>query len=133
MKKFLGGGVPEDQQLVIDFTILETAIISGTETVKTPAGKFEDCLKVEYRTETTAVLTPAPPPDEVDPPGETVTTVWYAPNVGIVQFRQETNYIFLEMIPDDEDLPVPPGPKTKTFELKKYEIKSEEPENEESN
>ncbi|MDE0636413.1 MAG: hypothetical protein OXI43_11250 [Candidatus Poribacteria bacterium] len=131
--KFLGGGVPEDQQLVIDFTILETAIISGTETVETPAGKFENCLKVEYRTETTAAMTPAPPPDEVEPPGETVTTVWYAPNVGIVQFRQETNYIFLEMIPDDEDLPVPPGPKTKTFELKKYEIKSEEPENEESN
>ncbi|RKU06245.1 hypothetical protein C6501_19215 [Candidatus Poribacteria bacterium] len=122
--KFLGGGAPEDQPLVIDFTILETAIISGTETVETPAGKFEDCLKVEYRTETTAAMTPAPPPDEVDPPGETVTTVWYAPNVGIVQFRQETNYIFLEMIPDDEDLPVPPGPKTKTFKLKRYEIKS---------
>ena len=124
---FRGGDLPEDQGLVIlviDFTITETGIISGTETVETPAGKFEDCLKVEYRTETTAALTPAPPPDEVDPPGETVTTVWYAPNVGIVKFRQETNYIFLEMLPDDEDLPVPPGPKTKTFELKKFEIKT---------
>ena len=125
---FLDGGIPVDHQLVIDFTIIETAIISGTETVETPAGKFEDCLRVEYRTETTAVMTPAPPPDEVEPPGETVTTVWYAPNVGIVKFHRETNYIFLEMIPDDEELPVPPGPKTKTFELKKYEIKTAESE-----
>ncbi len=129
---FLDGGIPEGEQLVIDFTIIETAIISGTETVETPAGKFEDCLKVEYRTETTAVMTPTPPPDEVEPPGETGTTVWYAPNVGIVQFQQETNYIFLEMLPDDEGFPVPPGPKTKTFELKKYEIKSAESESDSS-
>ncbi|MDE0484470.1 MAG: hypothetical protein OXI67_17970 [Candidatus Poribacteria bacterium] len=124
--RFRGGGAPEDLQSVINFTITETGIIFGAETVETPAGKFEDCLKVEYRTETTAAMTPAPPPDEVESPGETVTTVWYAPNIGIVKFHQETNYIFLEMIPDDEGLPVPPGPKIVTYELKRYEIKPAE-------
>ncbi|MDE0089128.1 MAG: hypothetical protein OXU23_25650 [Candidatus Poribacteria bacterium] len=123
---FRGGDVPENEQLTVDFTIVETGIVLGTETVETIAGTFEDCLKVEYRTETTAAMTPDPPPDEVEPPGETVTTVWYAPNIGIVKFHQETNYIFLEMIPDDEGLPVPPGPKIKTYELKRYEIKPAE-------
>ncbi len=130
---FLNGGIPEGEQLVIDFTILETAIISSTETVETPAGKFEDCLKVEYRTKTTAAMTPVQPPDEVELPGETVTTVWYAPNVGIVKFHQKLEYIFLEMLPEGEGFPMPPDPKPKTLELKKYEIKSAKPENEESN
>ena len=116
------------RNVTIDYTINETGIIRGTETIKTAAGTFEDCLKVEYRTETTAVLDPVSPPDEIDPPGETVTTVWFAPNVGIVKFYQKMKYTFLEMIPDDADLPIPPDPEPKTFELKKYEIKTAEPE-----
>ena len=126
---FQGEGVPEGQQLAVDYTIIETGIVLGTETVETIAGTFEDCLKVEYRTETTVVLTPNPQPDEVDPPGETVTTVWFAPNVGIVKLHQKSGYMFLDMIPDNTDFPVafPPN-QEKTLELKRYEIKTAESE-----
>ena len=120
-------------QVKIDFTIVETGIVLGTESVETAAGTFEGCLKVEYRTETTAIMTPIPSPDEVDPPGETVTTVWFAPNVGIVKFHQKRNYMFFDMFPDDDELPKPPDPEPKTFELKRYEIRTADSENEESN
>ena len=59
----IGGG----EQITLDYTITETGIVLGTESIKTAAGSFEGCLKVEYRTETTAVFNP---PEEVDPPGE---------------------------------------------------------------
>ncbi len=119
-----GVGVPENEQLTVDFTIVETGIVLGTETVDTIAGTFEDCLKVEYRTETTAVMTPNPPPDEIAAPGETVTTVWFAPNVGIVKLHQKSGYMFLDMIPDEADFPVAfPPPIERTLELKRYEIK----------
>ncbi len=122
-----GLGDPDNEQLAVDFTIVETGIVLGTETVETIAGTFEDCLKVEYRTETTAIMTPNPPPDDVDPPGETVTTVWFAPNVGIVKLHQESGYMFLDMIPDDADIPVAfPPPIERTLELKRYEIKTAE-------
>ena len=45
-----------EEQGKIDYTIMETGIVKGTETVVAAAGTFEDCLKVEYRTETTAVF-----------------------------------------------------------------------------
>ena len=112
------------QQLAVDFTIVETGIVLGTETVDTIAGTFEDCLKVEYRTETTVVMTPNPPPGEIAAPGETVTTVWFAPNVGIVKLHQISGHMFLDLIPDDADFPtVLPPPNERTLELKKYEIK----------
>ena len=115
----------EVEDLSIDYTIIETGIVLGTEAVKTPAGTFEDCLKVEYRTETTAEENSVFSPEEDNPPGETVTTVWFAPNVGIVKFHQIRRYIFLEMIPEDADLPIPSNPKPITIELKRYEIKSD--------
>ena len=118
-----------NDQVKIDFTIVETGIILGTESVETAAGTFEGCLKVEYRTETKAILDPIPPPNQVDPPGETVTTVWFAPDVGIVKVHQKRNHSFLEMLPDDEGIPLPPNPEPKTFELKKYEIKTADSEN----
>lgn len=114
--------VEEPDAPSIDYTIVETGIVLGTEKVETAAEVFEDCLKVEYRTETTVVIFPDPPPGEVNPPGETVTTVWYAPNVGIVKLHQKRKYVFLDMIPDD-DFPRPPDPEPITLELKKYEIK----------
>lgn len=114
----------------IDFTIMETGIILETETVETAAGKFEDCLKVEYRTETSTAFTQEVNPDEVDPPGETVTKVWFAPNVGIVKVHQKMDYTFLEMLPDEENFTLLPAPTPKTLELKDYEIKKEQPKNE---
>ena len=129
----LAPDVPEGEQLLIDYTISETGIVLGTETVEIEAGTFEDCLKVEYRTETTAVMTPAPPPDDVEPPGETVTTVWFAPNVGIVKIHQKSGHLFLDMIPKDEGFPFALLPhKERTLELKSYEIKTAESESNES-
>jgi len=125
----LGAGAPEGEELLIDFTIVETGIVQGTETVETIAGTFEDCLKVEYRTETTAVMTPNPSPEDIASPGETVTTVWFAPNVGIVKLHQKSGHMFLDMIPDDAGFPgaLPPH-QERTLELKRFEIKTAESE-----
>ncbi len=114
-----------DDVYTVDFTIIESGMVEAKETVKTSAGTFENCLKVVYRTETSAVFDEdnAPGPDEVDPPGETITTVWYAPNVGIVKYQQQRNYTFLELIPDDDPLSLSTPPETRILELKKYEIK----------
>ena len=109
----------------LDYTIIETGMILETETVETSAGTFENCLKVQYQTETTAIITPDE--SDMDPPGETVTTVWFAPNVGIVKIHEKKGNMFLDMIPKDEDIPfVIPPPKETTLTLKKFEIKTEE-------
>ena len=122
-----------EEPLIIDYTITETGIILGTENVETAAGVFEDCLKVEYRTETTTVFSDPLPPDQVKPPGETVTTVWFAPNVGIVQLQQKSGYLFLDMLPEDAGFPLTFPPKQKkTLELKRYEIKTTETESSDS-
>ena len=128
-----GDDVPAGQQLMVDYTIIETGIVLGTETVETDAGIFEDCLKVEYRTETTATLTPEPPPDEVDPPGETVTTVWFAPNVGIVKLHQKSGHLFLDLIPKTQLPIVVPENEEKTFELINYEIRTADTEDDTEN
>ena len=109
---------PQDPaEIIVEFTIVETGKVLGTEKVETPAGTFENCLKIEYRTETG--VTTSPPQDE-NPPGESVTTLWIAPNVGIVKFHQKTEDILLKVVP----LPEPKDSTTiKTLELKKYEVK----------
>ena len=115
----------------VDFSIKETGIVQGTGTVETAAGKFEDCLKVKYRTETTATFNP--PENEVGLPGETLTTVWFAPNVGIVKFHQKSGHMFLDLIPDNTGLPfvIPPNIET-TWELKEYKIKTSDLKSDES-
>lgn len=113
-------------QGTLDYTIVETGMILGTEKVETFAGTFENCLKVQYQTETTAIFTPEE--GGMDPPGETVTTVWFAPNVGIVKIHEKKGNLVIDMIPKDEDLPfVIPPPKETTLTLKKFEIRTEEP------
>ena len=109
----------------LDYTVIETGIILETETVETAAGTFENCLKVQYQTETTAIFTPEE--NEMNPPGETVTTVWFAPNFGIVKIHEKKGNMLLDMIPKDEDIPfiIPPA-KEITLELKEFEIKTEE-------
>lgn len=110
-------GDPND--IAFDFTINEKGKVIGMENIETPAGTFENCLKIEYRTETT--MTVFPPEEEMEPPGESVTTLWLAPNVGIVKYHQEAEDIFLKVIPDPE---FPSSTTVKTLELKKYEIES---------
>ena len=108
----------------VELTIVETGKVLGTENVETSAGTFEDCLKIEYRTETGVTTVP---PQEENPPGETVTTLWIAPNVGIVKFHQKTEDIFLKVVP----LPEPKDSTTiKTLELKRYEVQSPNSESE---
>ena len=101
---------------VAHFTIQETGNVLGKETVETPAGTFDDCLKIEYRTKTEILLSP---PTETDPPGESITTLWLAPNVGIVKFHQETENMFLNAIPE---LQFKSQSTVKTLELTKYKI-----------
>ena len=109
-------GDPND--IAFDFTIKEKGKVIGMENIETPAGTFENCLKIEYRTETTIAV--FPPEEEVDSPGESVTTLWLAPNVGIVKYHQEAEDIFLKIIPDPE---FTSSTTVKNFELKRYEIK----------
>ncbi len=110
------------EEIIFDLTIVETGKVLGTENVDTPAGTFENCLKIEYQTETKVETSPS---DQApNPPGESVTTLWVAPNVGIVKFHQKREDTVLKTIPP------PPLPlfkvstTVKTLELKRYEVKS---------
>ncbi len=110
------------QGVTIYFTIMESGMITSKETVETEAGKFDECLKIVYRTETVMPNLPGNDQTEV---GESVTTLWLAPNVGIVKFHQESQTpIILEFSNDESTTEV------KTLELKKYEIKPEKAEGE---
>ena len=110
------------QTATIYFSIMESGMITDKESVETQAGKFDDCLKIVYRTETVMPNLPGNDQTEV---GESVTTLWLAPNVGIVKFHQESQTpIILEFGNDESTTEV------KTLELKKYEIKSEKAEGE---
>lgn len=110
--------VPEALKNITSTTkVVETGMITGTETVETDAGTFEDCLIIEYRTETTSD-TDLPQefkqliPDQQT--NESTTTVWLAPNVGIVKFKSEHELT-------DEEV---------TLELTSYDIKSDESDSE---
>lgn len=113
---------PQDpEEIILDFTIVETGKVLGMENVETPAGTFENCLKIEYRTKTEVAAFPPAPEGELHSPGESVTTLWMAPNIGIVKFHQKMEDVLLKVIPR-------PGIKAattvKTLELKKYKVKS---------
>ncbi len=107
---------PELKNITSTATVVETGNVTGTETVETAAGTFEECLKIEFRTETT---TDVAVPDELkqqlpeQQSDESFTTIWLAPNVGIVKFEHKHEQ-------SDE---------VRTLELTKYEIKSDESEN----
>ena len=121
-------GGPEE--VMFEFTIQETGKILGAENVETPAGSFENCLKIEYRTSTKLEISDPDAADGTKPPGESVTTLWIAPNVGIVKFHQASEDIFLKIVPMPE---VKVSTTVKTLELKKYEIKSADSQGDGSN
>ena len=116
---------PQDPpKATIEFTIRETGTVVGTENVETPAGTFENCLKIEYRTETEVATTSREFESNL-PPGESFTTLWVAPNIGIVKFHQKAEDIFLKafsMIPGFEATS-PVRPPELNLELKRYEVK----------
>lgn len=115
-------GADEIPKIIFDFNIAETGNVLGIETVETQAGPFEDCLKIEYRTATTMEVTPVEQHSISDPLGESVTTLWLAPNVGMVKFHQEAEDIFLKTIPSPE---IQSSTAVRTFELTRYEIASD--------
>ena len=116
---------PQDPEaFTLEFTIVETGNVVGTEDVETPAGTFENCLKIEYRTETKVAVSPSGLMD-LNPPSESVTTLWMAPNIGIVKFHQKAADILLKtfpMLPGGADPPIVRTPELK-LELKRYEVK----------
>ena len=99
------------------FTIIETGKVMGTETVETPSGSFDGCLKIEYRTKT---VLPSSRMMGMPTVGEAVTTMWFAPNVGIVKYRKQAELPMLQHFENAETTT-----QVKTLELKKYEIKTE--------
>ncbi len=107
------------------FSITETGRLLGTETIQTPAGVFEDCLKVEYKTQTETSITPkAPSPGEIEPPGETITTLWFASDIGMVKYHQKSDPIFWSMIPAGElELDIAKFYRERTLQLKEADIK----------
>ena len=78
-----------DRAKAIPIALVEKGKIVGTETVKTPAGTFEDCIKIEYWMEDDRETTEkeeAAEPESSDTSDVDLTTLWLAPNVGIVKF-----------------------------------------------
>ena len=80
--------------------------MAAKETVKTPAGTFEDCLKIEYWYATTEKEEATQPTASGTSDIES-TTLWLAPNVGIVKFIRVSADSKVE----------------KSLELTQYEIK----------
>ncbi len=116
----LEGFPPLNPNITMYLTIVETGNVVDTETVETEAGTFEDCLKIEYRTD--ATMETSPPMEDAESLfsneyGETLTTLWLAPNVGIVKFVQESEALDTE----------------KTLELTQFELKSAESGSDSSN
>ena len=114
---------------ILNFAIVEKAKILGTESIETPAGTFDSCLKIVYRTETK--MTETRPITSADVPGESVTTIWYAPQVGIIKIHSETEKIFLHALSErelikkhasKEEAAEITKPSIKTFQLKQYKI-----------
>ena len=100
-----------DRVNAIPIDLVEKGKVAGAETVKTPAGTFEDCLKIEYwmedgvearKKEETAKSTSS------DASDIETSTLWLAPNVGIVKFVRKSTTSTVE----------------KSLELTEYEIKS---------
>lgn len=101
-------------------TLVETGNVTGTETVETGAGTFEDCLVIEYRTDsTTETVLSVEVPQQPGPQEQndvTVTTIWLAPNVGIVKFEH------VHEKPEQNEAFGLEGPEDQTLELIRYEI-----------
>ncbi len=92
-------------QKSIPIALVEKGKIAAKETVNTSTGTFEDCLKIEYwYAETTEKENTTK-----DTSGIELTTLWLAPNVGIVKFIRKSADSKVE----------------KSLELTQYEIKAD--------
>ena len=88
--------------------------VIGKETVETQAGKFNDSIRIEYRTLTSSDTTLPPQIKQLIPTQkiqESLATLWLAPNVGMVKYLSKST--------DETD-------EVTSFELRSYEIKNEQ-------
>ncbi|MCG9127160.1 hypothetical protein JT359_06105 [Candidatus Poribacteria bacterium] len=108
--------IPEELKSVSATTNLEEAgSILGTESIETDAGRFDDCLKIQYKVTATTDTTLPPEFKQFLPDQETggsTTTIWLAPRIGIVKYINAV---------DNSD-------EVETIELKNYEIKTDKSE-----
>lgn len=119
-------GVPTKLTVNIYTALVEVGNVAGTETVETPAGTFEDCLVIEYRAD--ASIKTVPPqiagieadtePVHQEQKDVSLTTLWLAPNIGIVKFVHNH-----QLSEEEKELGLEP-PEEKTLELTRYEIKT---------
>ena len=78
--------ISDGDQKSIPIALVEKGKVTAKETVKTPAGTFEDCLKIEYwYAEATEKENTTK-----DTSGIELTTLWLAPKVGIVKFTRKS-------------------------------------------
>lgn len=99
--------IPGGDQESLPIALVEKGKVVAKETVKTPVGAFEDCLKIEYWY-AAMEKEDATKPTSSDTSGIESTTLWLAPNVGIVKFIR---------VSADSKV-------KKSLELTQYEIKS---------
>ncbi len=93
MEMAMEGFPPTTQAITMSLTLTETGVITGTEAVDTDAGTFEDCLVITYRTAATIETDPEIPDAKsmfADAYSGSTTTLWLAPNVGLVKMEQES-------------------------------------------
>jgi len=95
-----------DQVNAIPIDLVEKGKVVAKETVKTAAGTFEDCLKIKYWY-AAIEKEDATKPTSSGTSGIELTTLWLAPNVGIVKFIRVSADSKVE----------------KSLELTQYEIK----------
>lgn len=100
--------IPGGAQKPIPIALVEKGKVVAKETVKTLAGTFEDCLKIEYWYANATQKEDATKPTSSDTSGIESTMLWLAPNVGIVKFIR---------VSADSKV-------KKSLELTQYEIKS---------
>ena len=97
-----------DQVNAIPIDLVEKGKVTAKETVKTRAGTFEDCLKIEYWYTEATKKEDATKPTSSGTSGIELTTLWLVPKVGIVKFVRKSATSKVE----------------KSLELMHYEIKS---------
>ena len=118
-------GVPTKQTVKTYTTLVETGYVTGTETVETSAGTFEDCLVIKYRTDASIEIIPStmdafessPAPVQQEQKDVSLATLWLAPNVGIVKFVHK-----YQLSEEEKELGLDP-PEEKVLELTRYELK----------
>lgn len=109
--------IPNENKLFsMTMNLSETGKFLERESVETEAGTFDNCLKIEYRTKTISTTNVNSENKQLLPtqtPKDKITTLWLAPNVGIVK-----------LVSAKEN-----SKEVDTVVLKQYEIKTPESDN----